>query len=136
MLPTDFLMKIFWGGGSACGGVYMQGGGVCIQGGLPGGSLPMGGLPSWCLPWGGALHPGGSASSRSWADPSQSGTTGYGQCAGGTHPTGMHSCFIFFWEFYGNEASTSVSFVKMNWPKGKAESKSHFNYVLHPPTLW
>ena len=30
-----------------------------------------------------------------WADP-PSDTMGYGKCAGGTHPTGMHSCFIFY----------------------------------------
>ena len=37
------------------------------------------------------LHPGGSASGG-WVDP-LSDTTGYGQRAGGTHPTGIHSYF-------------------------------------------
>ena len=37
------------------------------------------------------LHPGwrGSASGWGWSDP-PSDTTGYGQRAGGMHPTGMH----------------------------------------------
>ena len=36
---------------------------------------------------GGGLHPGVGL-----ADPPD--TTGYGQRAGGTHPTGMHSCLV------------------------------------------
>ena len=36
----------------------------------------------------GGLHPGGQT-------PSPSDTTGYGQRAGGRHPTGMHSCFTY-----------------------------------------
>ena len=41
----------------------------------------------------GGLHPGrGSASRGVWADPPPSDTVEYGQRAGGTHPTGMHSC--------------------------------------------
>ena len=76
MLPTDFLMKIFWGEGSACGG-------VCMQGVLPGGSLPMGGLPSGCLPWGGsASGGGGSASNRGSASKGGLHSGGVGQ----THP--------------------------------------------------
>ena len=35
---------------------------------------------------------GGSASRGGWADPPPPDTTGYGLRAGGTHPTGMHSC--------------------------------------------
>ena len=43
----------------------------------------------------GSLHPGGgeSASKGVGQTPPPSDTTGYGQRAGGTHPTGMHSCF-------------------------------------------
>ena len=52
-------------GGSASGESASRGSGVCIQG------------------WGG-LHPGGLGRPP-WD------TTGYGQKAGGTHPTGMHS---------------------------------------------
>ena len=63
---------------------YYQGGlppeGVCLWGDLP----PRGGLP-----W------GGESVSGSWADPPRPkihlGTTGYGQQAGGTHPTGILS---------------------------------------------
>ena len=59
-------------GGLPSGGVCIMG--VCLQGGLhPGGSA-----------FGGGLHPKGE-------DPTKD-TTGYGKQAGGTHPTGMHSC--------------------------------------------
>ena len=34
----------------------------------------------------------GSASRGGWAEPPLDDTTGYGQRAGSTHPTGMHSC--------------------------------------------
>ena len=48
----------------------------------------------------GGLHPGGSASGGVHPEgvdrPPQGDTTGYGQRAGGTHPTGMHSCFSLF----------------------------------------
>ena len=45
-----------------------------------------------CLPRGRRdLHPGGLGRPPL---PPPSDTTGYGQQAGGTHPTGMHSCFI------------------------------------------
>ena len=53
----------------------------------------------------GALHVGGSASRRgqcleglhpgSWVDLQD--TMGYSQLAGGTHPTGMRSCFSCLW---------------------------------------
>ena len=71
------------GGGGVCRGVCIQGGlpgvGVCIQGGLPGVGV--------CIQ-------GGSASRG--GRPSQSDTMEYGQRAGGTHPTGMHSFFYIF----------------------------------------
>ena len=45
----------------------------------------------------GSLHPEGSASGglyrRGWADLPTPNTTGYGQQARGTHPTGMLSCY-------------------------------------------
>ena len=47
----------------------------------------------------GSLHPGVSVS-RGGLQPEGVGqtpppnTTGYGQRAGGTHPTGMHSCWV------------------------------------------
>ena len=46
---------------------------------------------------GGGLHRGGVVCIQGgWADhaPPPSDTTGYGQQAGGMHPTGMHSCYI------------------------------------------
>ena len=54
-------------------------------------------LPGGLHPGGGGLHPGdshqglggiGQTPARDTWD-----TTGYGQQAGSTHPTGMHSCF-------------------------------------------
>ena len=81
------------GGGGAC--VVAPGGGVCVV--APGG---------WCawLLWGGmrgcsggvcVVAPGGHA----WL--LRGGacvvfSMRYGQWAGGTHPTGMHSCYLFF----------------------------------------
>ena len=52
-------------------------------------------VDSGCLPGGGSasrggLHPGASASRGQ--NPAPSGTMGYSQRAGGTHPTGMLSC--------------------------------------------
>ena len=64
--------------------------GVCFQG--RGSSSGGGGLHQR-----GGLHPEGvciqvgSASKEAWADPPS--TMGYNQQVGGTHPTGMHSCF-------------------------------------------
>ena len=65
--------------GSAYRGVQHPAG-ICIQGGLHPGGLHRGG---------GDLHPGGGVGQT------PSDTTGYGQRAGGTHPTGMHSCSLF-----------------------------------------
>ena len=49
-----------------------------------------GGLhPGRSLYQGGGLHPGGAQT-----PPPPSNTTGYGQRAGSTHPTGMHSCLL------------------------------------------
>ena len=80
--------------------------GCLVLGGclVPGGCLLLGG----CLFWGGAWSRGGSATRGclllgggvcSWEVPS--GDPATGTAAGGTHPTGMHSCFhpfiiIFF----------------------------------------
>ena len=80
-----------WGGSALRGclvwGVCSRGvsalGGVCFRGeGVPG---PRGGvLPGGVLPWGGLL-PGGMPG----GDP-----PGTATAAGGTHPTGMHSCLL------------------------------------------
>ena len=60
---------------------------------------------------------GGSASRRGlnpegwgWADP-PSDTTGYGQHAGGTHPTGMHSCFYHLQRSWGKVMFLHVSVI-------------------------
>ena len=122
---------------------------ACREWGLHPGGLPGGGVYPWgvcpvgvCL--GGALHPGGSAPNRGSASKGGLHSGGVGQ----THPNlvirdmvnGRAVCILpecilvslSFFEFYGNEASTSVSFVKMNCPKEKVELKSNFNCVLHP----
>ena len=62
-----------------------MGGGFSIPGGSPsGGVLHPGGV----LHLGGVLHPGGGSPS--------------GQYAGGTHPTGMHSCLKYYFNEYLN----------------------------------
>ena len=59
----------------------------CPQGGLhPGGGLHLRGCAS------GGLHPEGVCLQWGLGRPCPS-TTGYNQQAGGTHPTGIHSCF-------------------------------------------
>ena len=70
---------------STGGGLHSWGGGVCIQG--------MVCIQGWSASGGvcihasrRGLHPGGVGQT-----PPQLDTTGYGQRAGGTHPTGMHS---------------------------------------------
>ena len=87
------IPSVHWGGvcpGGSVRGVCLlcRGGGVCLAGPLRGVCMQRG------LHRGG-LHPGrGSASTGGWADRPQSDTMGYGQRAGGTHPTGMHPCFF------------------------------------------
>ena len=68
-------------GGSVCGG-DLHPGDVCIRGGL---------------------HPGGMG-----RPPLN--TTGYGQRAGGSHPTGMHSCCIctYCGEFFAPDIVSAV----------------------------
>ena len=66
--PGDLYAR---GRGSASREVCIQGKGVCIQEG------------------GRALQPGGGMSRAPSLD-----TMGYGQRVGGTHPTGMHSCWL------------------------------------------
>ena len=62
------------------GGLH-PGEGVCIQGR---GSASRGGV---CIQGGSASRGVGQTTPHSWN------TTGYGQQGGGTHPTGMHSCY-------------------------------------------
>ena len=56
-----------------------------------GGGLPMGGLP------GGSASRGAGIASRGLGHTPQSDNMGYGQIAGGTLPTGMHSCCKKTW---------------------------------------
>ena len=76
-------------------------------------SVHMGG---WSAP--GGLHQGG-LHLRGWADP-PSDITGYGQRAGGTHHSGMHSCCtnltencmenLNFWPIDGGKCQWSPSY--------------------------
>ena len=82
---TPVCHSVRGGGGSASRGDW----------GLP----PVGGESASrevgvCIQGEGDLHPrGGVCIQGGWADPPPLDTTGYGQRAGGTHPTGMHSCW-------------------------------------------
>ena len=127
------------GGGGALhtGGVCIHGV-VCIQGRVfiqvdlhPGGSAfgGRGGLyPGDSASTGRGLHPGkglhpGRGLDPGWAEPppSQSDTMGYGQRAGGTHPTGMHSCLAKFfswkWKKLDRVGRASLAFIdrKVLW---------------------
>ena len=71
---SHFVHRV--GGGSASGGRSSSGGSVSREGGL---------------------HPGGGQT------PLPSATTGYGQRASGTHPTGIYSCLLkckYTWSLY------------------------------------
>ena len=72
----------------------------------------------------GSLHPGGRSASRrgrlhtggrvciqgEGVGQTPLDTTGYGQRAGGTHPTGMHSCLNFYFtEFYIAEIVQNIA---------------------------
>ena len=73
---------------SMCQEFCPRGGGVipaCIAGGIP--ACLAAGLQVGLLPVGGVPAPGGSAPGGAWWRP-----PGTATAAGGTHPTGMHSC--------------------------------------------
>ena len=65
-----------------CDSVHREGG-ACSQGG----SAPRGSAPGVVPGRGGILLPGGLLRGGAWWRPPQTATA-----AGGTHPTGMHSC--------------------------------------------
>ena len=78
--------------------ILVTGGGICIGGGLNSGGSASDGSVSrgstssgdrGCIQWGG----GSLSRGRGWADPPFD-TMEYGQQTGGTHPTGMHSCYL------------------------------------------
>ena len=89
-----------WQGGHAWQrGVYGKGacmtGGVCMAGGVRGGEACMAGGHAWQ----GGMHGKGACVSGGmhamhapWTPRDM-----VGQCTGGTHPTGMHSCIL--WSF-------------------------------------
>ena len=84
------------GGGLHLGGFSIQGGGVSIPGGFsirgvlhPRGVLHLGGSPSQGGSPSGGFSIWGGGFSIWGGSPS-------GQCVGGTHPTGMHSCYTVF----------------------------------------
>ena len=70
--------------------------GVCMAGGHVWQGLCMAGA---CVVVGGGVHARGHAWQGVHMLPPSTDTTRYGQWAGGTHPTGMHSSFI--WIFGG-----------------------------------
>ena len=81
-------------GSCMAGGRAWQGAcvaGVCVwQGGMHGGGhLWQGGMHAWQ----GGVHGGGGVCMPPMPPPSTLRDT-VGQCAGGTHPTAMHSCLI------------------------------------------
>ena len=86
-------------GGSGPRGVAAPQRGCLVLGGLvPGGCLVLGGsVPRrvaapqrGCLVMGGCLVPGGVVPGGAWWRPPHTHTA-----AGGNHPTGMHSCYIY-----------------------------------------
>ena len=87
--------------GSASKGVCIKGGGVCLQGVY---------IQSRGSTSRGVLHPGGR-----WTDPPPDiwDTTGFGQQADGTHPTGMHSCcnLSSHWNVFSKESSDAFASV-------------------------
>ena len=90
------IPSVHWGGGGGLPRRVCPGGLPIVPGGGSAWRVRLGGSAcSGVYIWGGGLHPGrGSASTGGWADRPQSDTMGYGQRAGGTHPTGMHPCFF------------------------------------------
>ena len=61
----------------------------------------------------GGLHPAGEGG---WADIPPPDTTGYGQRAGGTHLTGMHSCLRYFWVFFSMAPQFWLAFGWIQFP--------------------
>ena len=91
----------------------------------------------------GGLHGRGQTPHTAKADPRpatpRKDTTGYGQQAGSTHPTGMHSCFYtsLFLEKFGscchllkNPDSCIVISTQNNWTPSHKCSNSIINVLL------
>ena len=77
------------------GGYVWRGRGVVVWG-----LCMVGGMHGWGHAWRGRVHGQGHA----WQGGMHgvANTTGYGQWAGGTHPTGMHSCFFSCFHAYSD----------------------------------
>ena len=79
------------------GGVH--GRGACVVGGMHGRGACMAGgacmVRGACVVSGGCAWPGGHV----WSEGGMRDEDMAGQCAGGTHPTGMHSCKHLFYLF-------------------------------------
>ena len=72
----------------------MHGSGVCMAGGTHGrGHVWQGCVCGRGHVWQEGMQGGGACA---WHAPTPADTTRYGHWAGGTHPTGMHSCFLYF----------------------------------------
>ena len=90
-------------GGSAPGGSLLQGGGLLLCPSVMafwfGGLLIEGGLLIWSLggPEDHNRRPPHQKATIAWWKPSPPGTA---TAAGGTHPTGMHSCLLVFCHLY------------------------------------
>ena len=79
------------GGACIAGGACMAGGHAWLGGYVWQGACMVGGHA-----WQGGMH--GRGACMAGEGVCMADTTRYGQWAGGTHPTGMHSCYInFFW---------------------------------------
>ena len=86
--------RVWLGGACVARGACMAGG-VCVAGGMhgqgvhgQGGTCMAGGGHVWL----GGMHGGGMRGMHP-LPPADTTSTAYGQPSGGTHPTGMHSCF-------------------------------------------
>ena len=83
-----------WPGGAWPGGNMHGWGGACVVGGwcVAGGCAWLGGMCGWGACMAGGMHGGGMRGMHP-LPPADTTSTAYGQPSGGTHPTGMHSCF-------------------------------------------
>ena len=96
------------GGESASRGSASKGEGLCIKGGGALHPRGMGSASGGVCNWRGVcIHGVGVCIQREgvcirggWADTPLTDTTGYGQRAGGTHPTGMHYFFVFVFNVF------------------------------------
>ena len=93
---VSFLLSIGGRGDGFPGCIHQRG--SASGGGLPPGEVCRfrGGVGWVCIGGGGFLHPGGGRGSVQPFWMQQTPYMGYGQQAGGMHPTGMHSSLTVF----------------------------------------